>query len=71
MGVCAVGGGEILRIIVIFNRPGEARAVLQTPPLLINSVSQSCFVKISSLPNGKCWEAELLREGSPPPTCHV
>ena len=30
----------------IINRPGVARAVLQTPPLLIHSVSESSFVKL-------------------------
>ena len=38
--------------LLIINRPGVAGAVLQTPPLLINSVSQSVsqssFVEISS-----------------------
>ena len=64
----------------IFNKPGEAGAVLQTPLSFIHSltqlVSQSVILcenifKTPLIPNRESYGAEILREGSPSPTCHV
>ena len=58
------------RYLNIFNRPGKVWAVLQTPSSLIDdSLTHSSSVKLSStsLPS----QTEILRKGSPPPTCQV
>ena len=60
----------------VSKRPGVAGDVIQTPLLLIKSVSQQIILcenifKTSSLRNSKSWGADILIEGSPPTTCHV
>ena len=47
----------------IINRPGVAGAVLQSPPSLINSFSDSWFVEISSLASH--WPSDHLTSSRP------
>ena len=60
----------------IFNRPGVARAVLQSPPLLIYAFIR-CVIflfrifKTRFLPNRKGWGAKILRKCSPLTRCHM
>ena len=57
---------------IIINRPGVTGPILQIPPLLINRVILCEYIFLTpSLPNHKSQGADVLREGSPPPTCHV
>ena len=61
--------------LLLFNRPGEVGAVLETPLSLINSLNQSVILflnifKTPSLPNRKSKGPDILRECSPPPISH-
>ena len=60
----------------VINRPGVAKAVPQKSSLLIDSVSESLILFlqifiISLITNSKSYGAEILRECSPPTTCHM
>ena len=49
-------------LTVVFNRPGIAGAVLQTPPSFVNCLFLQIF-RTPSLPNHRSEGAEILREG--------
>ena len=65
--------------LTIINRPGVAGAVPQRAlsliNILINCFNKSWFLKNSSehlyFQTVRARGAEILREGSPPPTCHL
>ena len=52
-----------VHINTLLKRPGVAGAFLQTPLSLIKLMSESAFSSKSS--------ENILKEGSPPPTCHM
>ena len=64
------------RTSFVLNRAGVAGAVLQTPLSLIYSLIHWVILafrifKTLSISNCKGWEAEILRECSPPTMCHM
>ena len=62
----------IILSVYIFNRPGVAGAVLQTASSLIHSVILFLQTFKTSLhPKCESLGAEILRECSPPQTCHM
>ena len=63
-------------VFSVFNRPGVAGAVLQSPPWLINALSlvMVCgnIFKVPSIPNHKSWGAEIFeRTFTPHHVSHV
>ena len=64
------------KLLQLFNRPGVAGAVLQSPPSLIDSFVNRVIIlfrifKTLSIPNRKRWRADILRECSPPTMCQI
>ena len=62
--------------IYFFNRPGVAGAILQTPLIFFDLLTDSLILcenifNKHSLPNRKSSGTDILRERSPPLTCHV